>query len=428
MNNKIEKLENSQIKITIELNKEEWAALNLEAYNKTRGQYAAQGFRKGKVPKKVLENNYGVGVFFDEAINLAFNKYYYEIIEANTEIYPVGQPELDIENIDENGLIFFAIVPVKPEFELGQYTGIKFEKIEYTVKGEDVDSAIEKMRNEAGRMVEVTDRATIDGDTANINFEGFVDGVAFAGGKGEGYDLVLGSHSFIPGFEEGVVGMKIAEEKSVMVKFPEEYGEASLAGKDAEFKVTLNKISGKELPAVDDEFVKDISEFNTVKELRDDITSKIEAQNKEKASNEMENSMVDKICEGTTVEIPQAMVNSQVDSMVQDFEYRLMYQGMKLDQYLGYIGQSVEEFKIGFGEEAKKQVKSQLVIDKIITAENIVAEDAEIEAKVVEAAAKQKQEVEEFKKNMKPQQLSYIARNVIIEKLFTFLRTSNTIA
>ena len=428
MNNKIEKLENSQVKITIELNKEEWAALNLEAYNKTRGQFSLQGFRKGKVPKKVLENNYGVGVFYDEAINMAFNKYYYEVLESNTEVYPVGQPELDIENVDENGLIFFAIVPVKPEFELGQYTGIKFDRIEYTVKDEDIDASVEKMRNDAGRMVEVADRAAIDGDTANIDFEGFVDGVAFAGGKGESYDLVLGSNSFIPGFEAGVVGMNLAEEKSVMVKFPEEYGEASLAGKDAEFKVTLNKLTGKELPELDNEFVKDVSEFNTLEELRADIKAKLDAQNTEKANYELENSMVDKICEATTIEIPQVMVDSHVESMVKDFEYRLMYQGMKLEQYLGYIGQSVEEFKLGFAEEAKKQVKAQLVIDKIITIEKFSADDSEIDAKIIEAAAKQKQEVEEFRKNVKPEQLSYIARNVIIEKLFAFLKTSNEIA
>ncbi|MEG2001854.1 MAG: trigger factor [Clostridia bacterium] len=428
MNNKIEKLEKNQVKVTIELSHDEWAEMNLQAYNKTKGKYSIQGFRKGKVPMKVLVSAYGEGIFYDEAINLAFNKYYYDVLDANLDIYPVGQPEIDIEKIDADGVTFFAIVPVKPEFEIGQYKGIKFEKIEYTVKDEEIDAGVEKMRNDAGRMIDVTDRTAKDGDTANIDFEGFDNGVAFNGGKGDNYDLELGSHSFIPGFEEGVVGMNVNDEKSIMVKFPADYGEATLADKDAEFKVKVNSIKSKELPTVDDEFVKDVSEFDTVEELRADIKAKLEKQNSDRASYETENQIIDKIAETTTIEIPQVMIEAQIDNMVKDFEYRLMYQGMKLDMYLKYINKTMEEFRADFTIEAEKSVKSQLIIDKILVDEKITAEQADIDGKVAELAEKAGKTVEEYKTTMKPQQVEYISRNVIIDKLFGFLKEVNEIA
>lgn len=428
MNSKIEKQERSQVKITIELTQEEWAEMNLQAYNKTKGKYAIQGFRKGKVPMKVLTNAYGEGVFYDEALDLALNKFYGETLDAHTEIYPVGQPEVEVEKISAEGVTFALTVPVKPEFEIGQYKGIKFEKIEYTVKDEEVDAGVDKMRNDAARMVDIEGRSAIDGDTANINFEGFVDGVAFDGGKGESYDLVLGSNSFIPGFEDGVLGMNVNDEKTIAVKFPEEYGEASLAGKDAEFKVKLNSLKAKELPVVDDEFVKDVSEFDTVEQLRADIKAKLDKQNQDRASYELENQIIDKIAETTEIEIPQTMVDAQVENMVKDFEYRLMYQGLKLDMYLQYINKTMDEFKADFNDEAQKSVKAQLIIDKILECENIKAEEADINAKIEEISEKSGKTVEEYKQNMQAQQLEYISKNVVIDKLFSFLKKANEIA
>ncbi len=427
MNSKIEKLELSQVKITLELNKDEWKEMIVQAYNKTKGKYAVQGFRKGKAPMKVLTNAYGEGLFYEDALDLAFEKYYVSFLNEHEEIFTVGQPELDVENLSEEGVTIIATVAVKPEFELGQYKGIKFEKVEYNVKDEDIDAEIEKMREQAGTMVEVT-RVAENGDTANIDFEGFVDGVAFNGGKGEGYDLVLGSKSFIPGFEDGVVGMAVGEEKDVDVSFPAEYGEPTLAGKPAVFKVKVNSLKVKELPEVDDEFVKDVSEFDTVDALKADITVKLVKANAEKADYEMENKIVETICENTEILIPEAMISSHIDSMVRDFEMRLMYQGMKLDDYLGYIGKNREDFRADFKDEANKQVKAQLVIDKILEAEKIEATTEEVDAKIAEIAEKSSKTVEEYKKTMQPQQISYFSRQIIVEKLFNFLKEANTIA
>lgn len=427
MKNKIEALEKSQIKITITLDKAEWDEMNLQAYNKTKGKYAIQGFRKGKVPMKVLQNAYGEGVLYEEAINEAFVKYYYDILEDNKDIYPVGQPELDVEKVDANGLTLIAIVPVKPEVELGAYKGIKVDKIEYNVKDEDVDAEIEKMRNDAGRMIDVDDREAKEGDTANIDFSGSIDGKVFDGGTAKGYDLVLGSHSFIPGFEEGVIGMKLNEEKDIPVTFPEEYGEKSLAGKAAVFAVKLNSIKVKELPNVDDEFVKDVSEFDTLDELKSDIRAKLTKKNEEKANYETEDKILEKIVETSKMEIPDAMIESQIDGMVQDFEYRLMYQGMNLDTYLKYLNVSKEDFRKNFKEDAEKSCKAQLVIDKIIKVEDIKVTDDEVNAEIKELSEKANKSLEEYAKTIDAEQKEYISRNIVIKKLFDMLKKENTI-
>lgn len=427
MNSNIEKIEKSQVKITITLNAEEWHEMNVAAYNKTKNKYPVQGFRKGKAPMKVLQNTYGEGVFYEEAINEAFVKYYYDILEKNEDIFPVGQPDLDVENISVDGITLVAKVPIKPEVELGQYKGIKFEKIEYNVKDADVKKALEKKREDAGRMVDVEGRAAENGDTANIDFEGSVDGVKFDGGTAQGYDLVLGSKSFIPGFEEGVVGMNVGEEKDIPVTFPEDYGEKTLAGKAAVFKVKLNSLQVKELPELDDEFAKDVSEFDTLKELKKDIKAKLTEENERRATYEMEDKMLETIVESSKMELPDALIESQIDHMMQDFNYRLMYQGMNIDTYLHYTGTKMEDFRNSFRDEAIKSCKAQLVIDKLINVENIKAEDSDIDEEIKPMAENAKKSLEEYKKGLNPEQLDYISRNVIIKKLFDLLRKENTI-
>lgn len=427
MNNNIEKIEKSQVKITIMLNAEEWQEMNVLAYNKTKNKYPVQGFRKGKAPMKVLQNAYGEGVFYEEAINEAFVKYYYDILEANEEIFPVGQPDLDVESISKDGITLVAIVPVKPEVELGQYKGIKFDKIEYNVKEADVKKELEKKREDAGRMVDVEGRAARLGDTANIDFEGSVDGVKFDGGAAQGYDLVLGSNSFIPGFEDGVVGMNIGEEKDIPVTFPENYGEKTLAGKASVFKVKLNSLQVKELPELDDEFAKDVSEFDTLKELKKDIKAKLTEENKRKAEYEQEDKMLETIVESSKMELPDALIENQINNMVQDFNYRLMYQGMNVETYLNYTGTTMEAFRNNFRDEAIKSCKAQLVIDKIITVENIKAEDADIDEEIKPMAENAKKELSEYKAGLNPEQLDYIARNIVIKKLFDLLKKENTI-
>ena len=427
MKHTIEAIEKSQVKITVSLEKNEWQEMNVLAYNKNKGKYSLQGFRKGKVPMSVLKNAYGEGVFYEEAVNLALTKYYFEVLDQNQDIFPVAQPDVDITEIDENGLTFVAIVPVKPEVVLGEYKGIKFEKTEYNVKDEDVDEVIKRMQDNAGRMVDVDDRDAQDGDYANIDFEGSVDGVVFDGGSAQGYDLVLGSHSFIPGFEEGVVGMKIGEEKVIPVVFPENYGEPTLAGKPADFKVKLNSLRVKELPELDDEFAKDVSEFDTLEELRNSEKEKLAKQNEERAEFELEDKIIAHITENATVELPDAMIEGQIDNMLQDFEYRLMYQGMNLDAYLKYQNITREDFRANFRADAEKNCKSQLVIDKIIKSEDIKPTEEEMEAEMKVAAERLKKDFEEYKKNVSEEQKDYLSRNIIIKKLFDFLKNSNEI-
>lgn len=427
MKSNIEKIEKSQVKITITLDAAEWQEMNVSAYNKTKNKYPVQGFRKGKAPMKVIQRTYGEGVFYEEAINDAFVKYYYDILDKNEEIFPVGNPDLDVESISADGITLIATVPVKPEVELGQYKGIKFEKIEYNVKDADVETELRKKRDDAGRMADVEGRAAKDGDTANIDFEGSVDGVKFDGGTATGYDLVLGSKSFISGFEEGVVGMNIGEEKDIDVTFPENYGEKTLAGKPAVFKVKLNSLQVKELPELDDEFAKDVSEFDTLDELKKDIEAKLTEKNKQRAEYETEDKILETVVENSKTEIPDALIESQIDHMVSDFNYRLMYQGMNVENYLKYTGTKMEDFRNSFRDEATKSCKAQLVIDKLLTVENIKAEDADIDEEIKPMAENAKKEVEEYKKSMNPEQLEYVSRNVVIKKLFDFLKKENTI-
>ncbi|MFI3166302.1 MAG: trigger factor [Bacillota bacterium] len=425
MNSKIEKIENSQVKITMELNKEEWSSEIVNAYHKTKGKYSVPGFRKGKVPMKVLVQSYGEGMFYEDAVNGAFRKYYPEVLDANTDVEVVGSPEIDVEDISEEGMTMVAIAPVKPEFELPQYKGMNIEKVEYTVTDADIDAEVAKKAEQGSRMVDAEGRAAAMGDSANIDFAGSIDGEIFEGGTGAGFDLVLGSNSFIPGFEEGVVGMNIGDTKVIDVPFPETYHEASLAGKMSQFEVVLNSLKVKEMPTLDDEFAKDVSEFDTLAEMKADIKEKLEASNEAKSLNETENNILKAICDAVEITIPQAMIEDRAEQMLQDFSYRLMYQGLNVETYLQYTGQDMEAFKATFLPEAEKAVKSQLVVDKIIALENIEADEASIDAEIAKIAEQSDKSVEEYKKEMPAEHVDYVTKNVVINKLFDFLRTEN---
>ncbi|MFI3167868.1 MAG: trigger factor [Bacillota bacterium] len=425
MNSKIEKIENSQVKITMELNKQEWDQEVLNAYNKTKGRYSVPGFRKGKVPMKVLVSTYGEGIFFEDAVNGAFRKYYPEVLDANTDFEVVGSPDIDVEDISENGMTMVAVAPIKPEFEIGTYKGMNLEKVEYTVTDADIDAEVAKKADQGSRMVDIEGRTAEMGDTANIDFSGSIDGVKFDGGTGAGFDLVLGSNSFIPGFEEGVVGMNIGDTKVIDVPFPETYHEESLAGKMSQFEVVLNSLKAKELPTLDDEFAKDVSEFDTLAEMKADIKAKLDASNEQKSLNETENNILKAICEATEINIPQVMIEDRAEQMVKEFEYKLMYQGLNMETYLQYTGQDVEAFKANFIPEAEKAVKSQLVVDKIIEIEKIEASDADIDAEIEKIAVESDKSFEEYKAQMPQEHVEYVTKNVIINKLFDFLRQEN---
>ena len=420
-----EKGKKSTVKITIDLTAKEWQAAIEEAYEKTKSRYSMPGFRKGKVPKKVLETAYGEGVFYEEAINQAFPKYYGEVLDKEPSIDVVAAPELDIKKISAKGITMVAVVAVKPEVVIGEYKGINFKKNVYNVTDEEIEADVKRLQERNSRLVDVTDRAVQDGDNVIIDYSGSVDGVKFDGGTAQKQTLVIGSGMFIPGFEEQVIGMNIGEERDITVKFPEEYHAENLKGKDAVFAIKLHEIKVKELPEINDEFIKEAVGAESVEAYKKETREKLEKQNELRAEREVEDAIVKKVTETSDVEIPDAMIENQIDRMVQEMEYRLSYQGLKLDDYLKYMNKSMEDFRKDYAEQAAEYVKSQLVIEAIIEKEEITASDEEVEKRLEEMAASQGRPVPEVKKNAR--QLDYIKNDVIIKKFFELLKNSNTI-
>lgn len=369
------------LKITVDNNKFE-EAVN-KAYNKTKGKYNIPGFRKGKAPKVVIETQYGKGVFYNDAIDMLFPEVYPEAIKE-LNIDPIDRPDLDIEEISkDNGLVMVVNVEVKPEFELGAYKGIEISKVDNTVSEEDVEARLNEMVNRNARLTSVEDKALENGDTAVIDFEGFKNGVAFEGGKGENYNLVIGSNTFIPGFEDQLVGKKAGEEVEVNVTFPEAYHAENLAGKPVVFNVKVNDVKVKEVPALDDEFAKDTTEFETLAELRADVKAKLEEQAKNAADAEMRNALVEKVSANTEVEVPEAMVQHQIDNMLMELNYQLQYQGLNLEQLLQMTGRGLDELREERRADAERLVKSSLVLEAIAEKENVEANDADVDLSLI---------------------------------------------
>ncbi len=418
--------EKSTVKITIKFDGEEWKAAQQSAYQKTRGKFAVNGFRKGKAPKNVIENVYGKGVFFEDALNILFSENYGKIIEKEaTKFTVVGDPDVSVDKLEENLISLVAIVPVKPEVKISSYKGMKIRQYAYIVKDEEIDAEIARVQDRNARKVDVTDRAAQNGDIANIDFVGTVDGVKFEGGEAAGFDLTLGSGQFIPGFEEQVVGMNVGEKKDVNVTFPENYQAENLKGKAAVFAVTLNKLQGKELPEVTDEFIKEATGSETVEEYKAKTRERLEQQAERRANDATENSILEAIAANTETEIPQAMIEREIDGLVQKFEYQLMYQGLKLQDYLDFLKVTVADFRKNYEEQAKKNVLNQLIISQLIKEEKVEATQEEIDAKVAEQAASVGKTAEEYKKNMDPRQFEYIGSDIVVTKLFKLLKENN---
>lgn len=417
--------EKSTVKIKITFTPEEFAAANDKAYVRNRGKFTVNGFRKGKAPKHVLEMYYGKGLFYEDALNDLFNDNYPEILTAEKDNFtPVGDPSLSVEEISEEKVVLTATTPVKPDVQIEKYTGIKIQKYEYTVTDEDVDKDIEGTRERFAQSVEVTDRPAQLTDVANIDFVGKTDGKEFEGGSAKGFDLTLGSGQFIAGFEDQVVGMNIGETKDIGVTFPEDYQAEDLKGKPAVFTVTLNKLTGKILPALDDEFAKKLGS-DTMDAYKAKVRERLEKNAASRSLNETENSIITEIAKGATAEIPDAMIEKQEEYSMQRMEYNLMYQGIRLDDYLKYVGQTRDEYKKNFEEEARRTVLHQLIVEKLIKELNIEATQEEIDAKVAEQAASVGKEAEEYKKNMDPRQLEYIEGDIKVTKLFDYLQANN---
>ncbi len=420
MSIKVEKTENNnELKLSFTIEAAKFDEAIQKVYAKSAHYFNIPGFRKGKAPYKIVERQYGAQIFYEDAFNeVASEEYEKELKENN--IVAVSRPQIDIEQMEKGkDLIFTAVVQTKPEVKLGKYKGIELSKVEYTVKDEDINHELGHMAERNARLVNVEDRPVEANDTTVIDFEGFVDGVAFEGGKAENHELVIGSNTFIPGFEDQIIGMKIGEEKDINVTFPEEYFSKDLAGKEATFKVKLHEIKKKELPVMDDEFAKDVSEFDTLDELKNSIKEKLEEQNASKAKYETEEAAIKAVSEATEIDIPSGMIETETDNMIKDIEQRLSYQGLKLDQYLQIMNKSEEDMRKELEEQAKISVKTKLVIEAIVAAEKIEATEEEVNAKLEEMATMYGSTVEELSKNESLK--LYIEETVKSEKAVAFI-------
>ena len=421
MSLQVEKLEKNMAKLTIEASAEEFEAAVEKAYQKAKKSISLPGFRKGKAPRRMIEKMYGTGVFYEDAANeLIPDAYSKALSECEEQI--VSQPKIDVTQIEKGkDFIFTATVAVKPEIKIGDYKGVEIEKIDTTVTDEDVMAEILKDQKENGRKIDVTDRAAQMDDEVTINFEGFVDDVAFEGGKGENYKLTLGSHSFIDTFEDQIVGKNIGDKFDVNVTFPEEYHVEDLKGKPAVFKVELLAISTLELPELDDEFASDVSSFETFAEYKEDKKKTLEVKKEEQAKREKQSKVVEKIAEAAEVEIPEAMIKYNQERIMNEMSQRMMYQGLQMEQYLQLMGTTKEEFLERVKPDAIARIKTSLVLEAVAAAENIVASDDDVDAEIQDMATQYQMKPEELKDMIGAPELENIKKDIASRKALEFL-------
>ena len=400
MSVQVEKLEKNMAKLTVEVSTEDFKAAIKKAYNKTKNRFAIPGFRKGKASQAVIEKMYGEAVFYEDAADEAINAYYAEAMnESGLDI--VSRPEVTIEQIGKDqAFIYSALVAVKPEVTLGEYKGVEVEKADASVTAEDVEAELKRVQEQNARLLTIEDRPVADGDQTVIDFEGFVDGKGFEGGKAEDYPLTIGSHSFIDTFEEQLIGKNIGEECEVNVTFPTEYHAAELAGKPAMFKVTVKEIKAKELPVLDDEFASEVSDFDTLDEYKKDIEKKLQERKEKAAASQNEDRVVAKVVENATMEIPDRMVDAQVDNMLQDTARRMQSQGLSMDLYMKYTGMNVDQMKDQLRPDAVKRIQTRLVLEAVAKAENIEVSEEKIDEEIAKMAESYKMEADKLKSYM----------------------------
>lgn len=413
---KNETIDKNRVKLTIEIDKDAFADAVMKAYKKNVKKIAIPGFRKGKAPKAIIERYYGEGVFYEDAVNFVCpDAYEFAVKEADIE--PVDRPEIDIETIGEGkDLVITAEVTVKPEVELGDYMGVSAEKKNYRTKVADVDAQIKAAQDKNARMIDIDDRAVKKGDFTVIDFEGFVDGVPFEGGKATDHSLEIGSGQFIPGFENQLIGAKIGEEKEINVTFPEEYHAEELKGKPAVFKVTVKSIQQKELPELNDDFAKDVSEFDTFEEYKQDVKAKLDKANADKTAAEFEGNVIKVVTDAAKVDIPQCMIDAKIEDLIRDFGYRLSSQGLSLDQYMKYTGATVDTFKEQFKDQAEEQVKTALVLGEIAKKENVEVTDEDVENEFKRMAEMYGMEVDKLKEYIKDGEKDSLKEELKIKK------------
>ena len=421
MSVQVEKLEKNMAKLTVEVSAEDFKAAIKKAFNKNKNRFAIPGFRKGKAPQAMIEKMYGEGVFYEDAADEAINASYAEAMkESGLDI--VSRPEVTIEKIGKDEpFVYSALVAVKPEVTLGQYKGVEVEKADASVSAEDVEAELKKVQEQNARLLTVEDRGVEDGDQTVIDFEGFVDGKGFEGGKAEDYPLTIGSHSFIDTFEEQLIGKKIGEECEVNVTFPTEYHAADLAGKPATFKVTVKEIKVKELPELNDEFASEVSEFDTLDEYKKDVEKKLAEKKEIEANSKNEDAVVAKVVENATMEIPDKMIDAQAENMVQDMARRMQSQGLSLDMYLKYTGMTVEQMKEQARPDAEKRIRTRLVLEAVAKAENIQISDEKVDEEVAKMAEAYKMEVEKLKSYMSESDVKQMKEDLAVQQTVDLL-------
>lgn len=426
-----QKREVNTLTITFKADAAEWQEFDKKAYEQNKGKYNVPGFRKGHVPKSVLENRYGKGLFYEDALYLAAQEYYTQFLDKNSKVTPVSRPELEDKSvkIDDKGVTFAVVVTLRPEVTLGEYKGLTVEKTQpQQVTDADVDAEIQRLRERNARYIEVTDRPVQEGDEVNLDYCGKIDGVAFEGGTAQKQTLVIGSHTFIPGFEEQLVGMNLEETKDIQVTFPEDYHAEDLKGKNAVFTCTVHGISVKQLPEADDEFAKDASEFSTMEEFKADIRKTLQAKNDKLAADQDESKLVETIVENAKIEIPDVMIEEQIDDYVQDFRYQLSYQGLSLENYFKYTNSDLQQLRSNYRERAQKAVRTRLVFEEIVKAEKIKATAKKVDAKIKQYAETIGKSFDEVKAGLQEQEKYYFENQVITEALMELIKSQNTIA
>ncbi len=414
--------ENNRACFNIEISAEEFEKAVHQAYMKNRHKFNIPGFRKGKAPRKIIELNFGEGIFYEDALNIILPKAYEEAVET-LELEPVDSPEVDIENLEKGKPVVLKVeVTVKPEVKLGNYESIEIEKVEYNVTDEDVEKELKAIQEQNARIIDASDRETREGDILTIDYKGFIDGEQFEGGTAEKQRLELGSNTFIPGFEEQLIGKKKGDKVEVKVTFPEDYFAEELRGKEATFEVVIHEIKEKELPKLDDEFAKDVSEFDTLEEYKNSIRERLEKEAKNREKIEFENKLVDKVVESSEVDIPEVMIEHQIEHEINDFNYRLRLQGLDIEQYLNLTNTKLEDLKEQLRPAAEKKIKTDLVLEAIGKKENIKASEEDIDKELEKIAKEYKQEdVDKFKENMKKGDLSFLEAGIIRDKIIDLL-------
>lgn len=418
------KLDKNMYEITITVSKDEFEKYVEHSYEENKGKFNIEGFRKGKAPRAMIEKNYGSTVFYDDAIDHLFSHEYSDALAKETEIVPVANPEIRIDKFDDNGIVLVATVQSVPDVKLGAYKGLEIKKATGEVKDEQIEKEINQARERQARYVEV-EREARDGDYVVIDFTGFVDGKEFEGGKAENYRLKLGSHTFIEGFEDQVIGMKVNDERDVKVTFPQEYFSEALKGKPAVFKVKLHKVEEKVLPDVDDEFASNVSEFETLAEYKADIKKHLQENLDARLKREDENNIIEAVVKASEVEIPEVMVENQLDMFIQDFATRLSYQGYKLEDYLTQMNMTEKDLRDERREQAKETVKTRLVLEQIVNEEKLDVTDEELDKKLSEMADKYKKSLDDYKKSLGEKNIAYFKNDILMNKLLKLLTENN---